>query len=368
MYLLIFGTSAVLLFCAGQTKDKILRKILIVISLLIPSVLAGLRDYSIGNDVLLYGNGWFERACSYDSLLGFLKKAHEYNIGVGYATINWVVSRFTSTPHWFYFFYELLQLIVLYFAIKPFEGKINLPYAFLIYYFCYYNSSLNLLRQIMAVVLVLFSYRYVVSKKIIKFIFVIVLAFSFHSSAVIGLLLYPLSCVIENQQLKYLSKIGIICGSFLLVLSYEYVFNTLVNLGFLSSERYAHYLTDTYVGGRFVRLAYWGILLILVLWRRERCLTQIELYRTLEMYMIISTIMSLITFLGTTWIIRIAYYFDIFQILMLPFLAERLGIKFRNCIKKGGYLVILMVVFSYWLITYVIRNGAATYPYMFMTY
>lgn len=368
MYVLTFGLSTGFLYYSEKTRNKSLKKILIILALLIPSILAGLRDYSIGNDVLLYGNKWFERSYLYSSLFDFLEKAQEYSMDIGYATVNWCISRFTNNPHVFYFAYEFLQLVVLYFALKPFKDKISLPYAYLIYFFYYYNNSYNLLRQIMAIILVLFSYKYVVSRKLIKFIIVILLAFSFHSSSIVGLALYPLSWTIENKQLKKIAKFGIVIGSLILVAGYEQVFDIVSSLGILSATKYSHYMTDSEVGGRFVRLTYWGILLVFMWIRRKRCESSIENYRTLEIYMIISAIMSLITFLGSTWIIRIAYYFDIYQVLFIPYLADRMGIKFGNVKKSSGYVILFALVFAYWLITFVIRNGAATYPYMFMTY
>lgn len=368
MYVLTFGLSTGFLYYSEKTRNKSLKKILIILALLIPSILAGLRDYSIGNDVLLYGNKWFERSYLYSSLFDFLEKAQEYSMDIGYATVNWCISRFTNNPHVFYFVYEFLQLVVLYFALKPFKDKISLPYAYLIYFFYYYNNSYNLLRQIMAIILVLFSYKYVVSRKLIKFIIVILLAFSFHSSSIVGLALYPLSWTIENKQLKKIAKFGIVIGSLILVAGYEQVFDIVSSLGILSATKYSHYMTDSEVGGRFVRLTYWGILLVFMWIRRKRCESSIENYRTLEIYMIISAIMSLITFLGSTWIIRIAYYFDIYQVLFIPYLADRMGIKFGNVKKSSGYVILFALVFAYWLITFVIRNGAATYPYMFMTY
>lgn len=368
MYLLIFGISTGLLFCSEKIQNKFLKKLLIITALLIPSILAGLRDYSIGNDVLLYGNGWFERSCNYSSLFRFIKNASDYSIGIGYATVNWIVSRFTDNPHYFYFFYELLQLSILYFALQPFKESISLPYAFLVYFFCYYNDSLNILRQIMAIILVLFSYKYVVTKKPIKFVFILALAISFHTSGIIGILLYPLSWAVENKYLRQAAKIAIIGASLFFIAGYEYITELIFNSGILSLIKYSHYMSASQVGGRFIRLTYWGILLLCILWMRRKSENGIDNYRTLEIYMVISTIMSFVTFLGSTWIVRATYYFDIFQVILIPYLASQLSIRVKISKKDGGYAILLIIVFIQWLITFVIRNGAATYPYMFMRY
>lgn len=366
MYLLIFGSSLGLIYASEKVKDRKLKKILIFLALFVPSLFAGLRDFSIGHDVLLYGNGWFERAGTYNSLFDYLEKAHENRIGIGYATVNFLISRVTSDAHVFYFLYEFLQLVVLYFALKPLRKEINITYAFFVYYFCYYNLSFSMLRQIMAILIVFYSYHFILNKKLVKFVVAILLAYSFHSTGIIGIVLYPISWAIQNKNLRQFARIGIILASLLMVLGYEYIFNFFTNLGVLSAERYSHYLTDSEVGGRFVRLGYWGIWFLLIMWRGKKCVKFSTKSNTIGMFMIISSIMSFVTFFGSTWIIRGAYYFDIFQVLFLPILAENLGIKMGNSKKKISYFLLGVIITAYWLITFIIRNGAATYPYVFI--
>ena len=190
MYIITFGIS--LLFIYMSEKKNYCKQLFIILGLLVPSILAGVRDYSVGTDVLLYGNGWFERAVQF---------------GVGYAFINFIISRFTNNTHVFYFLYELLQLTILYYVLKRYKDKISITFAFAIYYFCYFNLSLNLLRQIMALLLVLYSYRYVEDKKIIKFIVTIFIATLVHSSAIVGIVLFPIKVAVDNKQWKKIFKI-----------------------------------------------------------------------------------------------------------------------------------------------------------------
>lgn len=364
MYIITFGISLVFIYMSE--KIKYCKQLFIILGLLVPSILAGVRDYSVGTDVLLYGNSWFERAVQIDSLSNYLSKANEYGVGLGYAFINFIISRFTNNAHVFYFLYELLQLTILYYVLKRYQDKISITFAFAIYYFCYFNISLNLLRQIMAVLLVLYSYRYVEDKKIIKFIVTIFIATLVHNSAIVGIVLFPIKVAVDNKQWKKIFKILVIGSCLLAVFLYEQIFNLLSSYGINGVERYAHYMTDTEVGGRFVRLFYWGILLIIILLKRKKCELYYKEFEFLQLLMLISTVGSLFMFIGSTWIIRIVYYFDIFQIIYMPILAHNMEIVYGPGRKKVGYFILMLLVIVNWLITFVIRNGGATYPFVFM--
>ena len=366
MYQLIFGIALAFFYFSEKTEKKIVKWTLVMMALLLPSWLAGVRDFTIGSDVLLYGKGWFERACSYDSLVSFMNKANEYSIGIGYATVNYLVSRMTHNFHVFLFVYQFIQVCIVYLAVKPLEKEISITFAFFVYFFCYYNMSLNILRQIMAVMIVLFGYRYVLKHNLFKFLLTIVVAYTFHSSAIIGLALYPINWALNNKSLKKISRIAIIVGSLGAAIGYQGLLYIFSKMGVLSLERYLHYLSDTDVVGRYVRLIYWVIILALIIWRGKKCIRNNEKSLTLEMYMIMSGILSVIAFLGSTWIVRIAYYFDVYQIVFLPILVQNLPFSLGKKKNKGGYLLIGILLIAFWIFNYVIRNGANTYPYIFM--
>lgn len=366
MYLITFGIALVLLHFSEKTERKAVKRALVAMALLLPSCLAGVRDFTIGWDVLLYGKGWFEKSCEYNSLILFLEKANEYSIGIGYAAINYCVSRVTKNFHIFLFVYQLIQLCIVYYTIKPLKKEISIVFAFFVYFFSYYNLSLNILRQIMAVMIVFFSYRYILKRKPIRFVLTIAIAYTFHSTAIIGLVLYPINWALNNKSLKMLSKIAIIVGGAGVSVGYQALLTVFAKVGVLSIERYSHYVAETEVGGRYIRLLYWLIIIILILWKGRKCIEYNNKSLTLEMYMTMSGIFSLIAFLGGLGIVRIAYYFDVFQILFLPILVQKLPFTLEKKKTKGSYLVIGAIIVTFWLFNYIIRNGGNTYPYVFM--
>ena len=364
MYLLTFFSSSLFVYLSEKKKHKIEQFIYLAIAFFIPSLLAGVRDYSVGNDVLLYGNYWFEKAVSYNSLVEYLTKANEYGIGVGYAFVNYIASRISSSPHFFYFAYELLLLIILYVGLKPYKKDLNIAYAFLLFFFCYYNSSLNILRQMGAIVLVLYSYQFVVNKKIWKFLMVVAVAFTFHSSALVALVVYPCYIAI-NSKLKNIFKILIVGGSVMAVFGVENIFNLLGSLNIVSLARYQHYFSDTDVGGRFLRIIYWGIVVALV-WISKNKFFMIEKgkYAIFACMTYFSLILSILSFVVSTWAIRIAFFFDIGQIITIPLMGKCFSFKMGR--QKITGIILMLIPIIYWLITFIVRNGGETFPYVFM--
>lgn len=366
MYIITFVISLLLLHISEKAQKKSIKRIFVAMALLLPSCLAGIRDFTIGWDVLLYGKGWFERACEYNSLIIFLDKANEYSVGIGYAFINYCVSRVTHNFHVFLFVYQLIQLCIVYYTVKPLKKEISLTFAFFVYFFSYYNLSLNILRQIMAIMIVFFGYRFILNHKPIKFVLTIIVAYTFHNTAIVGLVLYPINWALNNKLLKKLSKTLIVVGSVSAAIAYQVLLDVFAKFGLLQIERYSHYASDTEVGGRYIRLLYWLIILIAILWKGRKCIAYNSKNLTLEMYMTMSGIFSLMVFMGSPWIVRIVYYFDVFQIIFLPMLVQRLPFALGKKKTIGSYFIVGIIIMAFWLFNYVLRRGGNTYPYIFM--
>lgn len=368
MYLITFVTSCCFLSLAEKKKFKNAKLLLVALALLIPSIIAGVRDYSIGTDVLLYGNYWFEKACSYSSMYHYLMKAQEYSVGIGYASVNYLVSRFSSSPHMFYFVYELLQVTVLYNALKPYMEKISVSYAFLIYYFLFFNNSLNILRQTMAIIIVLYSYKFARKEEFIRFIIMIILAYSFHSSAIIGIVIYPICWAFSRKFDKRWIKPLVVIASISLICGYRLVFDFFANSNLIPGLRYEKYLSQDIIGGRYIGLIYWTVIVIFIINTRRKNINVIPDAYVVETVLYISATFTLLPFLGSALLSRVSFYFDIFQVLFLPVVATNLNVVCRNdkTTKIAKRIVVLVPVITYWLVAFIIRNGAHTYPYVFM--
>ena len=166
-------------------------------AILLPSFLAGFRDSGVGTDMMVYGDKYFAYAKNISMAKFFAITGCEY----GYGAFVYLVAYFTDKIFWMYF---LTELIIISLVWKSFDEYINdrfKPFALLIYYFMFYSFSLNLMRQSIAMSILLYSFRFIRNQKKIPFLLCCVLAFLFHKTSIVGLTIYPIYqvCVTDNK-------------------------------------------------------------------------------------------------------------------------------------------------------------------------
>ena len=209
IYLCVFAISILLCYFFEKMvfpviEKKPFSKIWIVMSLiliaLLPSILGGVRDYSIGTDIRVYGNTWFYLARSSSNLFSLLGAASASSIGALYATFNFVVSRFTDNPHWFYFWYCFAENLIVLIALRENRKLISITGGWATYLLLFYNLNFNMLRQGMALVILLLGFKYIREEKFLKFILVVLFAYLFHNTAIIALLVYIIYLIIAHKN------------------------------------------------------------------------------------------------------------------------------------------------------------------------
>ena len=124
IYLVVFGLSTLCIYLAKTTKNKSIQKLLIIIGLLLPAILAGLR----GVDVKSYAISFFERAKQSDSIINFLKNQSILgNADIGFNLIVYLVAKVANDYHWSLFVYELVAVTVVYIAFCRCEKLYGTP-------------------------------------------------------------------------------------------------------------------------------------------------------------------------------------------------------------------------------------------------
>lgn len=365
IYLITFALSYVLLRIGQNKKNKFQRKVCIIMALILPSILAGCRDYSIGTDVLIYGNRWFRFAVtSQQNFIEYIRWAMASSIGAVYAGLNYFVAMFTENTHWFYFFLSLLTNSLVYKAVKDNDDLVDVPFAMLTYYILFYNQSLNLLRQSLAVAFGVCAFIYIRRQKKIPFIICTALAIFTHSSAIVIIAVYIVYIAI-NGKFGTIAKIGILIGAGISVIGFASITQILIQIGILSN-RYEHYIYDVQRGGGYVRLFLLCVpYLILLLF----CTKKTEFEKEKNALVILLAMASLLSFLAfrLAHIARIAIYFDIYLVFSVPYIVQNCKYTIRARRKNLNQLFLVCFMLAYWILVYVIRQGGETVPYIFMT-
>ncbi len=365
IYLITFFLSYVLLRIGQNKKNKLQRNVCIIMAILLPSILAGCRDFTIGTDVLIYGNRWFRYAVnSQQNFAGYVRWAVAASIGAVYASINYFVAMFTENTHWFYFFLSAITNSLVYKAVKDNDDLIDVPFAMLTYYLLFYNQSLNLLRQSLAVAFGACAFIYIRKQKKISFIICAMLAMFTHSSAIVIMAIYIIYITI-NGKFGTIAKIGMLIGTVVSVVGFASITHFLIQIGILSN-RYEHYIYDMQRGGGYVRLFLLCIpYLILIMFCTKK--TEFEKEKNvLVIFLIMASMLSLLAF-RLSHITRIANYFDIYLIFSIPYIAQNCRYEIKGWEKNLNQLFLVCLMLLYWILVYVIRQGGETVPYLFMT-
>ena len=69
IYLLLFAISTLLIYIAEKKKYNKYKTLLISFAILIPSVIAGIRNSSVGTDVNVYGIVSYRNALQYNNYM-----------------------------------------------------------------------------------------------------------------------------------------------------------------------------------------------------------------------------------------------------------------------------------------------------------
>ncbi|MDY6190315.1 MAG: EpsG family protein [Treponema sp.] len=124
-----------------------------------------------------------------------------------YTEIGWyIINRFSYNYNAVLFIAEMIIFTFLYKGISFFKYSINVPFAIIIYCFTQLLYSWNGIRFAIAVVIIFSGFKYIICKKLFKYIFTVIIAMLFHKTAVICVPLYLLT-EFKSKKLNSLRNI-----------------------------------------------------------------------------------------------------------------------------------------------------------------
>ena len=165
-------------------------------------------------------------------------------IEIGYRIYVKIISLFTDN----YTIYFLVNGLVIFGTLLHFSKKYTKnPFVFLFLFITLgtYNFVETGLRQALAMMICLWSVDFIKDKKLIPFILTVVVAYYFHKSAILFLVMYPLSLV---KKLDWMMAVYIVMAIALLIgfAAFQGFFNQLLG--------YEYDVEETGNGGIFMML------------------------------------------------------------------------------------------------------------------
>lgn len=364
IYFICFLISGIFFWrseCRYNKKQYKISGFLAVGGILILSLLAGFRANSIGTDVMTYVVYAFNRIKDYSNITQVFQK---HNLEIGYELLIFICTRISKDIHFLHFITSLIINGCFYSFLKQFskDGKINIFIGMMVFMCMYFNTSLNIVRQFLAISIILFGVKYLFKEKYIKFLLTVLVAIQFHKSAIIGFgifVLYKILNTKKQKKSKIILSVAVVCiGLYFL----ERVMSSLYNLGYVSSQ-YMGYLSGAGNSSVFMQLLSRAPILILALFLYERLVKRDIKNQLLFSFFIIDCILGCTApILGDAS--RISLYFGVWQCALI---SELVLVMQELVEKKGKPLITLFMngyLFIFWFYSFVFRNMANTYPYI----
>lgn len=385
-YIISFCCSCCFTFFAEKklnTNNKLEFYFWSILAILIPCLVAGLRNISVGTDTE-----------NYFYIYKSIAEVHNYSMAFEtfglqgfrplFILFAKLVYEFFDSYNVFLFIMQLTEILPIYFiALKRRNIAPMWSYLF-VYYFMFFNMSLNIMRQVISASYMLLSFLFLQDKKYFKFLFCCLISSAFHQSFFLPLVVFSLYGVYKVLKPTIGNKtIGVLIFAVCLLVVYN-ISSLLVLLaeqGLLSGRGASFLMTilsnsSTYGNSPFkgLNLSAYAVIFMRFFLALGTYLLVKKKFRTNDFSVLFIVLLFNAFFYGlisllfnTYYIYRIMLYFDYYFIIFLPYLVcnqyrhGRIGINFHRISVNELFFVISLV--SYWAFAYIYHGYDYTHLY-----
>ena len=345
-YLILF----LILFLYLLIKDK---KIYTKVVGIILVLFAGLRGTFVGPDTFQYQ--WiFEDIQRYhDVVFQFFfmsSDSDDQTSEPGYAFFQYVFGLI-GDYNLFKFVCAIIQTVP---AIRLIQKYSDNKLVSMIAYFClpvYTMMSMSMMRQGLAFGIFLLAYQYILERKLWKYVCCVLLAFLFHTSALVTLPLYFLYSVPYKKKYNWIILLG---------LAFTFVFSRALYSFFISFARIQYEMSDSMEGIKMLLFLIVCILSSILV--NEKKLQRPE-NKILLYFMVYTTFLWMIG-MNLASVLRLAAYSEFFFCLYIPNVLGQIPGKSLRRAVQWCTCIVCIIVFQ----TIVLRpreDAISNVPYYF---
>lgn len=321
------------------------------ICIIILATFSALRGPDIGNDTQQY--------------IQVFKDVNKQNIDfsetryeIGYLWMNKIIGYFTNNYQWLFIVYS----IFIFFSVGRFIEKYSrIPWLSLFLFFTYgfFNFSFTAVRQAIAISCLLFSFDFIKERKFLKFAILVSIASLFHTTAILFITAYIAVYIKPSwRNFTYI----ILAGTCICIL-FSAIF------GFVISyfQYYEHYSETTYIGEAGLANSLYIVISSLIwivsytiLKRNSQLSSPKSATNRLCLILVALAVAIYIISLKANIFDRLALYFNIFSIILLPNAISRLSLHSRIIIED----TVIIAFYIYAATILLLRPGwNSIYPY-----
>lgn len=343
VYLSMLLISLIFAILFTKSKNKKYKVVFAFLSAL-PFVFVSAIRYDVGTD-------YFYRYVPDFNLIAAGGEVSNYE--VGFSLLNKIIAYFGGGYEWLFIITTIIIISPIFNVI--FKKSKNPVVSILLFFLGgFFFSSMNMIRQFIAVVICLISYEYLLEKKYFKWIAYLIFGFLFHSSIVVFLIAFLL-CKKFVINYKFL-----ICASVLTILMNSILRNIIINI--FSMTRFSVYINTNYsmIDVKefliFINLAIYIFMYYISHHQKNNEVTQKDVF-----YLNLQGMSIVFSLLGSIFSIlsRLVVYFSIFQIMSLPYFLSKCSDKNKKILT----IVIILIFVINICYTNVVNNDNGVVPY-----
>lgn len=368
-YIIIFLVTTLLMKYA-QNKNKIVKSVCALVSIMIIAIFSAMRDLSVGTDTESYYREFLRAQHRIGNFKALILVDNIYDIEFSFELVAYMCAYLKNGFQLLLFFYSFLTHAFIYMGIRneyKNNNKITMWIPWICYCLLFYNCTLNNMRQWLSIAIIFFIYSDKNNIKINRVIFYTVLSFIFHKAAIFNLFIYLVYIVCKSNKKKYsIFNTGMI----FILCSLPFVFPRLISyiiVNFISgyNSRYNGFImgnsANTSVVVDWISFFFRIFFLIFIIYLYNN-------YRKKNNFNIVFDLccMFIDTFFALQYNqlnLRLCNFFSIMELHNIP-----LSISVFNKNKTSQRIAKFIVVFMaslYWLVKYIIWNNNETHPYVF---
>lgn len=327
----------------GRMTYILSQKASLITCVLLLATVQGFRAYSVGTDTKSY----------VEMFLYPDKYGHEIGFKLLCDAIRWI----SDSPSMFLFTCALIingGVAIACYKMSEIPCLSMLLWVFLYYYF----ASFNAIRQYLAIALLLNGYCYARSKKWLKYLFCLIMAVSFHQSAIIGIVFALIPIIDNGKRAHALVVTAIILMTSCIPILWEsiesFVIRYFPKYGTYFAQQADYVTSGGGIRQSIINVAICASFLFLVDNRSEsRC--------KYDAILLLSVLLSFLQM----WILmfdRFLWYFEVFSIMAIPEVAKQSNSKIDSQ-SKMVYLVFVVLAACLFMLYYLYSGAHRVTPY-----
>ena len=172
VYLFVFYLTSLFTYIAQRNiKKSGIFYFFSLLAILFPALLAGFRNPGIGTDTLVYVDYIWDKILfvpQWNDFMFSYKNGNFADIEFIYLLLNWLTSHVISDVNGIYFVANAITMYFVYRTAYDNRDRCDMWLSMALFLLLYYNASLNMVRQSIALSICMYAYKYIEREQWLK--------------------------------------------------------------------------------------------------------------------------------------------------------------------------------------------------------